>query len=85
MFASCTPRYEINLILNKIKEEDEDETFKHFLSKNENTIRDLSDIFQERYPEQRGFTVRSIKRFCEEKEIRQRGLLSDKQLCVFAT
>ena len=46
----------------------------------ENTICDLSDILQERYPEQRGFSIHSIKSFCEEKGIRQRGLLSDEQL-----
>jgi hypothetical protein len=45
-----------------------EEFVKHFLSKKENTICDLSDIHQERYPEQRGFSARSIKRFCEEKE-----------------
>ena len=40
---------------------EEDEDFvKHFLLKNENTICELSDILQERYPEQKGFSVRSI-------------------------
>ena len=58
------------------------EFVKHFLSKKENTICDLSDIHQERYPEQRGFSARSIKRFCEEKGIGQRGILLDEQLGV---
>ena len=61
--------------------EEHEDFVKHFLPKNENTIWDLSDVLQERYPEQKsGFSVRSIKRFCEGKGLRQRGVLSDKQL-----
>ena len=40
--------------------EENEDFFKHFLLKNENTICDLSNILQERYPEQKGFSVRSI-------------------------
>ena len=60
--------------------EEHEDFVKHFLSKNQNTICDLSDILQERCPDHRGFSVRSIKRFCEEKGIRQRGLHLDEQL-----
>ena len=52
----------------------------YFFSKNENTICDLPDILQERYPEPRGFSVRSIKRFCEKKRMRQSRLPSNEQL-----
>ena len=54
----------------------------NFLSKKENTICDLSDIVQEKYPEERGFSARAIKRFCQERGIRKREILSDEQLDV---
>ena len=60
--------------------EEHEQFVKYFLSKKENTISDLSDILQERYPEQRGFSARGIKRFCQERAIRQREVLSDEQL-----
>jgi hypothetical protein len=50
-----------------------------FLSKKGNTIEDLADVLQATYPEQRGFSSRSIKRFCKEKGIKRRGIVSNKQ------
>ena len=50
------------------------------MSKKENTAEDLSDILQTNYPEVRGFSSHSIKRFCQEKGIRRRGIVSDEQL-----
>ena len=38
-----------------------------FVSRKENTVEDLADVLETTYPEQRGFSSRSIKRFCEEK------------------
>ena len=32
------------------------------------------------YPEQRSFSSRSIKRFCKEKGIKRRGIVSNEQL-----
>ena len=44
----------------------------NFLSQKENTAEDLADVLETTYPEQRGFSFRSIKRFCKEKEIKCR-------------
>lgn len=62
---------------------EENENFiREFLSLKENTIEDLSEALQATYPGQRGFSARSIKRFCKEKGIRQRGIVSDEELDV---
>ena len=62
----------------------ENENFiREFLSLKENTIEDLSETLQATYPGQRGFSARSIKRFCKEKGIRQRGIVSDEELDVY--
>ena len=52
------------------------------MSKKGNTIEDLADVLQTTYPEQRGFSSRSIteKRFCREKGIKRRGIVSNVQL-----
>jgi hypothetical protein len=52
------------------------------LSKKGNTIEDLADVLKTTYPEQRGFSSRSIteKRFCREKGIKRRGIVSNVQL-----
>ena len=60
--------------------EENEEFVENLLFQKENTICDLSDILQQQYPGQRGFSERSIKRFCKEKGIRQRGMISKEQL-----
>ena len=50
-----------------------------FLSQREKSLEDLSDALMVAYPEQRGFSVRSIKRFCEDNGIRKRGIVSDER------
>ena len=44
------------------------------------TYKQLSDTLQQCFPEERGFSVRSIKRFCNEKEIRKTTKLDDQEL-----
>ena len=51
-----------------------------FVSRKENTVEDLADVLETTYPEQRGFSSRSIKRFCKEKGITCRGIVSNTQL-----
>jgi hypothetical protein len=53
-----------------------------FLSKKRNTIEDLADVLQATYPcrAARFQFYRSIKRFCKEKGIKRRGIVSNEQL-----
>ena len=60
--------------------EEHEQFIRSFLSQRENTLEDLSDALMAAYPEQRGFSVRSIKRFCKDNGIRKRGLVSDERL-----
>ena len=43
-------------------------------------MKDLSDLLKERYPKARGFSVRSIERFCVENGIRGKGFAPDEIL-----
>ncbi|XP_028413701.1 uncharacterized protein LOC114536555 [Dendronephthya gigantea] len=60
--------------------EEHEQFIRSFLSQKEKTLEDLSDALIAAYPEQRGFSVRSIKRFCKENGIRKRGIISDEHL-----
>ena len=53
---------------------------REFLSIEGNTIDDLADVLKITYPEQRGFSPRSIKRFCKDKGIKRKGIVPDEQL-----
>ena len=44
------------------------------------TYKQLSDTLQYCFPEERGFSVRLIKRFCNEKEIRKTTKFDDQEL-----
>ena len=59
---------------------EENERFiREFLSQKENT-KDLADVLETTYSEQRGFNSRSIKCFFKEKGIKCRGIASNEQL-----
>lgn len=45
-----------------------------------NTTKDLSDLLQARHPGKRGFSVRSIERFCQENDIKRKGFVSNDSL-----
>ena len=52
-----------------------------FLVNRNKTVDDLSDHLKELYPDNaRGFSKRSIERFCKENNIKRRGALSDECL-----
>ena len=53
---------------------------REFLSIEGNTIDDLADVLKITYPEQRGFSPRSIKHFCKDKGIKRKGIVPDEQL-----
>ena len=50
------------------------------MARKENTTEDLSNVLQTMYPEQRGFSSRTVKRFLQEKGIKRKGIVSDEQL-----
>lgn len=45
-----------------------------------NTFEEISEILQEEFPDARGLSVKSIKRFCQTHGIKKRGLVSDNEL-----
>ncbi len=61
-------------------EEQLEDLIREFLARKENTTEDFSNVLQTMYPEQRGFSSRTIKRFLQEKGIKRKGIVSDEQL-----
>ena len=54
---------------------------REFLSIEGSTIDDIADVLKITYPEQRGFSPRSIKHFCKDKGIKRKGIVGpDEQL-----
>lgn len=51
-----------------------------FLKREGHTTEMLSDILKSRFPGKRGFSVRSIERFCQDNRIVRKGYVSDQQL-----
>ena len=45
-----------------------------------NTLEDVSDILQMRFPNQRGLSIKSIKRFCQKHRIQKRNRVTDDEL-----
>ncbi len=58
----------------------QEDFIREFLARKENTTEDLSNVLQTMYPEQRGFSSRTVKRFLKEKGIKRKGIVSDEQL-----
>jgi hypothetical protein len=44
------------------------------------TLEEVSDILQTQFPNQRGLSLKSIKRFCQNTGIRKRNLVTDNEL-----
>ena len=57
----------------------QEDFIREFLARKENTTEDLSNVLQTMYPEQRGFSSRTVKRFLKEKGIKRKGIVSDEQ------
>ena len=53
-----------------------------FLSNGNHTVHDLSDFLKERFLDARGFSTRTIERFCHEHGIKRKGTVSDAVLDV---
>ena len=51
--------------------EEQEDLIREFLARKENTTEDFSNVLQTMYPEQRGFSSRTIKRFLQEKGIKR--------------
>ena len=60
--------------------EDHENFIREFLGKKESTFEELSEYLQATYPGVRGFSCRSIKRFCSERGIKRRGMVCDEGL-----
>ena len=53
---------------------------------NGKTLKEISDSLQDLYPGQRGFSVRSVERFCQQHDIHKTSQLQSAELCrVVAT
>ena len=44
------------------------------------TLKEVSNILQTEFPNQRGLSVKSIKRFCQAHEIAKRNIVTDDEL-----
>ena len=61
------------------------DTIRHEVVVAKKTYAQISQELQDSFPSERGFSIRSIRRFCERHDIHSRSQLSDRQIDMVVT